>query len=288
MVASVVTALIRRALLQHPGSAGAAERCEPIDPGARSALPPAPTETPVSPPAPAVVAPARTASAPDYPTAWRRLPRRIAFVGVKTSGLGLGGWDRIVSLGVVTLTTEPIDISTLHLVFNPQRRCKPHAIAKHGWDDATLERQDPIASYVSALHEYFGRADLIVAHDAAFDLSFINHEFRTVRLPPLAAETFCTKLAWRELGRGSAALDTIIGQLGVGRRFPLQLAVEDAWLVMQVFLWMQRCPWRLSFHAVREPEAANYREAALGTPEEAKPTRAPRPRPTKTTATART
>lgn len=207
-------------------------------------------------PAPLNLAVAAAPPPPDYPAAWRRLPREIIFVDVETTGLG--GADRIVSLGAVRLTTAPVDIATLHLIFNPEKRCHPKAIQAHGYDNKTLARQDPIGPYTAALAAYFSRADLVVAHNAAFDLRFLNGEFKRAAQPPIAAPSRCTMLAYRALGQRPATLDAVAARLGLPRA-GRHSALEDAWIAMQAYLSLNGCPWRIDFAAVRDPGPANFR-----------------------------
>ena len=93
----------------------------------------------------------------DYSAAWASLPPKIFFIDVEATGFGR--LDRIVSLGVVRLTTDPVDIATLHLIFNPQCRCSLSATNIHGLDNETLARQDTFAPYAPALSTYLSRAN---------------------------------------------------------------------------------------------------------------------------------
>jgi DNA polymerase-3 subunit epsilon len=194
----------------------------------------------------------------DYPAAWASLPRKIFFVDVEATGFGR--LDRIVSLGVVRLTTEPIDIATLHLIFNPQCRCSLTATNIHGLDNATLARQDDFAPYAPALSAYLSRADLIVAHNAAFDVRVLNSEFALRRLPAIGVPTACTMLEYRAREQANASIEDIVARLGLKRQ-ATPSALEDAWLTMQTFLWLRGCPYRLDFSAVGDPGPANFRDA---------------------------
>ncbi len=208
---------------------------------------------------------------PGYARAWAELPREIVFLDIETTGLGYA--DRIVSIGAVRLQTEPVDARTLHLIFNPQRRCHPRAAATHGFDNATLKRQDPFARYAPALSAYLERADRIVSHNAKFDMRFINAEFLALGLSPVLTSTICTMLTYRARGEGPASLDAIAERLGL-QRGAMHSAVEDAWLTMQVYLWMHDCPWRLDFSRV-DSDIANFVPA---------PPKRPRGRPRKAPA----
>lgn len=192
----------------------------------------------------------------DYAAAWANLPRSIVFIDVETTGLSRD--CGIVSFGAVRLTTAPLELATLHLVFNPGRRSSPKALARHGFDDETLARQDPFETFAPAIARYLGRADLIVAHSVDFDLGFLNAELARCGQPPVVVASRCTMLEVRALGAGSASLGAIAGRLGLTRPDP-HSALHDAWLTMQVFLWLNQCPFEpLRFSMVADPDPFNF------------------------------
>src|SRR5208282_4945182 len=75
-------------------------------------------------------------------------------------------------------------------------------------------------------------------------------------LSPVLTSTICTMLTYRARGEGPASLDAIAEHLGL-QRGAIHSAVEDAWLTMQVYLWMHDCPWRLDFSRV-DSDIANF------------------------------
>jgi DNA polymerase III epsilon subunit-like protein len=186
----------------------------------------------------------------------------------------------------VRLTTDPIEIVTLHLVFNPERRCSPGATGVHGFTNELLASQDPFGPYAAALSAWIGRAELVVAHNMEFDRRFLDEAFVSRGLPPIGPATACTMLEWRALGSGGARLDDIVARLQLTRR-DKHGALEDAWLTMQAFLWLRGCPWKLDFAWIADPGPANLRAVAPPPPPAPKPPplpKRPRGRPRKTEA----
>ena len=214
------------------------------------------------PPQPRAPPPRQAASAvfaPEPPRPLKPTAQTILFLDVETTGLS--GEDRIVTFGAVKLRlTPPGEIACLHLVFNPERRCSRRAAAIHGWDNRTLARQDAFAPYAAPLRAWCGEAELVVSHNAAFDMRFVNGAFAREGLPPLEARSECTMLTYRARGEGSAALGAIGVRMGLPPR-GRHGALEDAWRCMQAFLWMRDLPWRLDFAIVPDPQPANYRPA---------------------------
>ena len=105
---------------------------------------------------------------------------------------------------------------------------------------------------------FLSRAELIVAHNAAFDVGILNTEFALRRLPPVGVPTACTMLEYRARQQSDASIDDIVAKLGLKRQ-AIPNALEEAWLTMQTFLWLRGCPYRLDFSVVRDPGPANFR-----------------------------
>ena len=89
--------------------------------------------------------------------------------------------------------------------------------------------------------------ELLVAHNAAFDLRFINREMRLAGLPTLTRPVYCTMQGYRALGLGgSASLSAVCRHIKLARAGDLHDAIEDAWLAMQIYLWLHGCPLQRS------------------------------------------
>jgi DNA polymerase-3 subunit epsilon len=196
-------------------------------------------------------------SAPDYQSHDRQKPC-IIFLDVETTGLS--SKDRIVSIGCVAIKAlPPFDRSHfdfLHLIFDPCRDCHPKAAQVHGYDDWTLGHQETFRSRCDEVVKFLSQAGLVVAHNASFDLSFVDRELIAHGKQPLSMPSYCTMEAYREEFFGdSAALSAICKEIGL-RRSRKHSALEDAWLAMQVFLWVrghQLCPCDLSDFADATP-----------------------------------
>ncbi|MGY2048058.1 3'-5' exonuclease [Methylobacterium sp. JK268] len=187
------------------------------------------------------------AAAPDW-LGW--LPPRLCAVDVETTGLDAK--DRIVSFGAVLLDTASLlaprpRIACHHLIFDPGRPSHPKAQAVHGYDDWLLRHQEPAERHLDAIADLLAGADLIVAHNAAFDLGFLAREFAAAGRALPVGRTFCTMEAYRRRGEpGSASLDAVCRKVKLARAGERHGALEDAWLACRVYLWLQGCPVRLA------------------------------------------
>jgi DNA polymerase-3 subunit epsilon len=177
---------------------------------------------------------------------WRgEVPSSVVFVDVETTGLT--DHDRVVSLGAVWLSTAsiangPFPVSFVHLIFNPGRKCHPAAAKVHGYSDGLLSQQETFSARAGFLRQYLNCADLIVAHNASFDISFINRELRYAGESALSRSIYCTMEGCRERRLPSAALEKVCEQIGIRRATQRHGALEDSWLAMMVYFWLHDRP----------------------------------------------
>jgi DNA polymerase III subunit epsilon len=176
----------------------------------------------------------------------KSLPASVAFCDVETTGFG--NQDRIVSFGGIGMTRRNLakgrlDLQYVYLVFNPGTANARVAAQIHGFSDSALRLQDPFTVHAADVRCFLTSYELFVAHNAAFDLRFINREMRLSGLPALTVPVYCTMRAYRalELG-GSAALSAVCRRIKLARAGHLHDAIEDAWLAMQIYLWLHGRP----------------------------------------------
>ena len=206
-----------------------------------------------------------------------RIPASVAFCDVETTGLTKD--DRIVSFGGIgmirsELANGRVELAYTYLIFDPGKRNHRNAEQLHGFSDWVLGVQDPFEVHAAQLWRFLTSCELLVAHNAAFDFRFINREMTLARLPTLTPPIYCTMKGYRALGiGGSASLSTVCSHIKLARCGKLHGAIEDAWLAMQIYLWLHGCPLqrRLPTSAPRTP--SNFRDCETGK------RRAPRQRP---------
>ena len=136
------------------------------------------------------------------------LPASVAFCDVETTGLGND--DRIVSFGGIGMINRDLaqgrpDLEYLYLVFDPGRANCGDAEQIHGFSDSALRLQDPFAVHAADIWRFLTSYEVLVAHNAAFDLRFINREMRLSGLPALTRPVYCTMKAYRALDLGGSA-----------------------------------------------------------------------------------
>ena len=179
-------------------------------------------------PVPSASTCARGATANRYPL----------FIDVETTGLH--SEDRIVSIGLIlldmnTIALPAISCEAMHLIFDPCRKSHPMAEAVHGYDDWLLRHQELFLQHVEAIMELLRRADLLVAHNAAFDARFLARELEIAGHALPSLPVVCTMQEAKADGH-RAALTACCERLGLARSASRHDAAEDAWMTMMLYL----------------------------------------------------
>ncbi len=109
--------------------------------------------------------------------------REIVF-DTETTGLD-NEHDRVIEIGGVELDNKFPTGRTFHVYVNAQgRNVHPDALAVHGITDDFLKDKPNFGDIVGDMAEIFDGAKLI-AHNASFDIGFINAEYARLGLPPV-------------------------------------------------------------------------------------------------------
>jgi DNA polymerase-3 subunit epsilon len=197
-----------------------------------------------------------------------RIPASVAFCDVETTGLGKD--DRMVSFGGIGMISDEFAKDRLHLaytylVFDPGKRNNRGAEQVHGFSDSVLARQDPFEVHAAQVWRFLASYELLVAHNAAFDFRFINHQMTSVGLSSLTRPIYCTMKGYRALGLGgSASLNAVCGHIKLARSGQLHAAIEDAWLAMQIYLWLHGGPLQRSLPGSLPRSPSNFRQVEVG------------------------
>lgn len=190
-------------------------------------------------------------------------PKRIIVLDTETTGVQK--YDRIVTLGAVRLEGAEVG-KALHLVFDPRKDSDPGAYAVHGWDDWTTRYQDLFADLAPRIFEWLSWADEIVAHNAAFDMHYVQRELRKAEVGQLSQPVMCTMEMSRAKWRGqSAKLDDCLDRVGLHRMGDQHGALEDAALTAGLYndLTAGGCSRLLDLlrSAKRWPRPSNFKPA---------------------------
>lgn len=165
--------------------------------------------------------------------------REIIF-DTETTGLD-NREDRVIEIGGVELENQFPTGRTLHIFINPgSRKVHPDALAIHGITDDFLKDKPPFADVVEEILGFFGDARW-VAHNATFDMGFINAEFARLGMPPIAIErvTDTLALARRKNPMGPNSLDALCRRYGIDNSHRAKHgALLDSELLAEVYIEM--------------------------------------------------
>lgn len=163
--------------------------------------------------------------------------REIVF-DTETTGLAPANGDRVVEIGCVELYNHIPTGRTFHCYINPERAMPAEAQRVHGLDDAFLADKPVFAAIAEELVAFIGDAPMI-AHNAEFDLAFLNAEFDRSGHPALTATRIVDSLmlARRKHPAGPNSLDALCAryQIDTSRR-TLHGALLDSQLLAEVYI----------------------------------------------------
>lgn len=163
---------------------------------------------------------------------------REIVLDTETTGLDPADGHRIVEIGCIELANHFPSGRTFHHYLNPQRAVPSDAAKIHGLEDAFLADKPKFSKIAAELIDFIGNAK-IVAHNAAFDLSFLNAELKRAALPVLAAERMIDTLeiARIKLPGAKHTLDALVSRYKIkaGKR-SVHGALLDAGLLAEVYL----------------------------------------------------
>ncbi|ASY70956.1 DNA polymerase III subunit epsilon [Sinorhizobium fredii] len=165
--------------------------------------------------------------------------REIIF-DTETTGLD-SREDRVIEIGGVELENQFPTGRTLHIYINPgDRKVHPDALAVHGITDEFLKDKPSFADVVEQIVDFFGEARW-VAHNATFDIGFINAEFDRLGLTPIAIDrvTDTLALARRKHPMGPNSLDALCRRYGIDNSHRAKHgALLDSELLAEVYIEM--------------------------------------------------
>jgi len=163
--------------------------------------------------------------------------REIVF-DTETTGLDPFQGDRLVEIGCIELVNRFPTGRTFHCYFNPERDMPEQAFAVHGLSADFLRDKSLFMEKAEELVAFLGEAPL-VAHNAIFDLGFLNAELERVGRPPVSRERIVDTLllARRKHPGGSNRLDDLCVRYAVDNsRRTKHGALLDAELLAEVYI----------------------------------------------------
>jgi len=164
--------------------------------------------------------------------------REIIF-DTETTGLSPENGDRVIEIGALELINRFPTGRTYHVYLNPEGRAvHPDAEAIHGISNAELEDKPTFADELDRFLEFFKNAKL-VAHNASFDMKFLNAELKRQSREPLEAARVVDTLAMARLKHpmGPNSLDALCSRYGIDNSHRTKHgALLDSELLAEVYI----------------------------------------------------
>ena len=168
---------------------------------------------------------------------------RQIFFDTETTGLSPTEGHRVIEIGCIEVIDRTITGNHYHCYLNPEREIDAAAIAVHNLTLDKLQHEPKFADIAPAFLDFIKDAELI-AHNAPFDIAFLDAELARVDLPALGQThqiTDTLAMARARFPAGRCSLDDLCNRFEVDRsKRQYHGALIDADLLAQVYLAMTR------------------------------------------------
>ncbi|MBV8473928.1 MAG: DNA polymerase III subunit epsilon [Hyphomicrobiales bacterium] len=162
--------------------------------------------------------------------------REIVF-DTETTGLDPAQGHRLVEIGAVEVINQVATGSVFHVLINPERDVPDDAARIHGHTTELLRDKPVFAAVVDEFLAFIGESRL-VAHNAEFDMRFINAELATLGLAPIGPERVVDTLALarRKHPGAPASLDALCDRYRIDRSRRIKHgALLDSEILVEVY-----------------------------------------------------
>jgi len=166
---------------------------------------------------------------------------RQLIMDTETTGLDALKGDRIIEVGIVEMVGRKFTGEKLHVYINPQRGMDDEVIRIHGISEAFLADKPTFDQVAQFLYDFMDGAE-IIAHNASFDMNFLNMEFAKVGLSDFAERVQVTDslvMAKQQYPGQKNTLDALVRRLNVGKQDrTFHGALLDSEILAEVYLAM--------------------------------------------------
>ncbi len=140
---------------------------------------------------------------------------RLIFFDTETTGLSTTNGDKIVEIGCVEMIDGIMTTEYFHHYINPERNIPDEVIKIHGITNEKVKDAPKFRNIAKDFLEFIDGATM-VAHNANFDIRFLNHELQLCGLPFLSNIIEDTlKIARSKYPGSPASLDALCRKFSV-------------------------------------------------------------------------
>jgi DNA polymerase-3 subunit epsilon len=163
---------------------------------------------------------------------------REIILDTETTGLSPERGDRIVEIGCVELVNHTPTGNEFHKYLNPEREMSEGAFRISGLSDEFLKDKpyfkDIVDEFISFIDD-----SIIVAHNAPFDLGFLNNELKIINRKQIQFDSIIDTLAIarKKFPGAQASLDALCKRFEIDNSERVKHgALLDAYLLSEVYL----------------------------------------------------
>ena len=159
----------------------------------------------------------------------------VAFIAFDTETTGLDpALGKIVEIGAVKFDRRGI-VARYNVLINPEMPMPEEAGKVNGITDEMLKDKPLIAAVFPDFFDFIGMG-VLVAHNAPFDINYVNAELKRGGKPPLTNKVVDTRIFAKEVfpGLSSYALQDLAVQFGI-TALEAHRAEDDARVCMELF-----------------------------------------------------
>lgn len=166
---------------------------------------------------------------------------RKIVLDTETTGLDPKKGHRIIEIAAIALEGRKVSKRHFHHYLDPEREVDEDAARVHGFTWDMLKGRAKFADIAASFLEFVEGAELM-AHNAPFDMSFINNELRLLGRPPLENPVVDTLKMAREIHPGKKnGLDALCSRYEIDNTHrTLHGALLDTELLAEVYFAMTR------------------------------------------------
>lgn len=166
--------------------------------------------------------------------------QRQLILDTETTGFYYQNDDRIIEVGVIEMINRKLTGSSIHIYIRPEKPVGD-SVEIHGITDEFLADKPVYAEIAATLFDYLKGAE-IIAHNATFDMNFLDMEFQRAGLPTLSsvcAVTDTLALAKSKHPGQKNSLDALVRRYEIpARDRTYHGALLDAEILSDVYLAM--------------------------------------------------
>ena len=164
--------------------------------------------------------------------------REIVF-DTETTGMDPADGDKLVEIGCVELENHMPTGRTYHQYINPERDVPAEAAAVHGLTFDILKDEPTFGEIVGDFLDFIGNDAKLIAHNAPFDIKFVNAELKTFGFPKIDDKRVIDTLmiARKKFPGSPANLDALCRRFHIDNTSrTLHGALLDSELLAEVYL----------------------------------------------------